>query len=132
MCGARVHRLARVVRRRPRRSRTHRATWRCQRSPSALRPPLGDGQQCRRPCGARLIAAGHSGTFYGRGMVSEIFDADAWDEVPGFELQDITYHRAKAHGTVRVAFDRPEVRNAFRPSTVDELYRVLDHARQSS
>src|SRR3546814_20027625 len=65
-------------------------------------------------------------------MVSEIFDADAWDAVPGFDLQDITYHRAKAHGTVRVAFDRPEVRNAFRPSTVDELYRVLDHARQSS
>ena len=30
---------------------------------------------------------------------------------------------------VRVAFDRPEVRNAFRPHTVDELYRVLDHAR---
>src|SRR5690606_23796140 len=33
---------------------------------------------------------------------------------------------------VRVAFDRPEVRNAFRPHTVDELYRVLDHARMSS
>jgi naphthoate synthase len=65
-------------------------------------------------------------------MVSELFDADAWDPVPGFDLQDITYHRAKAHGTVRVAFDRPEVRNAFRPSTVDELYRVLDHARQTS
>jgi naphthoate synthase len=65
-------------------------------------------------------------------MVSELFDADAWDPVPGFDLQDITYHRARAHGTVRVAFDRPEVRNAFRPSTVDELYRVLDHARQSS
>jgi naphthoate synthase len=65
-------------------------------------------------------------------MVSELFDAAAWDPVPGFDLIDITYHRAKAHGTVRVAFDRPEVRNAFRPSTVDELYRVLDHARQSS
>src|SRR5438128_5380292 len=65
-------------------------------------------------------------------MVSEIFDADAWDEVPGFELEDITYHRAKAHGTVRVAFDRPEVRNAFRPGTVDELHRVLDHARQTT
>jgi naphthoate synthase len=64
-------------------------------------------------------------------MVSELFDADAWDPVPGFDLTDITYHRARAHGTVRVAFDRPEVRNAFRPSTVDELYRVLDHARQS-
>ena len=65
-------------------------------------------------------------------MVSELFDADAWDPVPGFDLTDITYHRAKAPGTVRVAFDRPEIRNAFRPGTVDELYRVLDHARQSA
>ena len=32
---------------------------------------------------------------------------------------------------VRVAFDRPEVRNAFRPHTVDELYRALDHARRT-
>ena len=65
-------------------------------------------------------------------MVSELFDPDAWEEVPGFELQDLTYHRARGHGTVRVAFDRPEVRNAFRPQTVDELSRVLDHARQWS
>jgi len=64
--------------------------------------------------------------------VSEIFDAEAWEPVPGFDLEDITYHRARAHGTVRVAFDRPEVRNAFRPGTVDELYRVLDHARQTT
>jgi naphthoate synthase len=66
-------------------------------------------------------------------MVSELFDPDAWRPVAGFDdLVDITYHRSVAHGTVRVAFDRPEVRNAFRPGTVDELYRVLDHARQSS
>ncbi len=65
-------------------------------------------------------------------MISEIFDESSWDEVPGFDLSDITYHRAKNQGTVRVAFNRPEIRNAFRPSTVDELYRVLDHARQSS
>jgi naphthoate synthase len=65
--------------------------------------------------------------------VSEIFDPSAWHRVPGFEdLTDLTYHRAKAHGTVRVAFDRPEVRNAFRPGTVDELLRVLEHARTSS
>jgi len=63
--------------------------------------------------------------------VSELFDPDAWERVPGFELSDITYHRAVATGAVRVAFDRPEVRNAFRPGTVDELYRVLDHARQT-
>ena len=65
-------------------------------------------------------------------MVSETFDASKWFEVPGFDLQDITYHRAKEHGTVRIAFNRPEVRNAFRPATVDELYRALDHARQTS
>ncbi len=62
--------------------------------------------------------------------VSETFDPEAWDDVPGFEdLTDLTYHRAKAHGTVRIAFDRPDVLNAFRPHTVDELLRVLEHAR---
>jgi naphthoate synthase len=65
--------------------------------------------------------------------VSETFDPSAWDEVPGFEhLTDVTYHRATAHGTVRVAFDRPDVLNAFRPHTVDELLQVLDHARTSA
>ena len=66
-------------------------------------------------------------------MVSEIFDESKWDTIAGFEdLVDITYHRAREHGTVRVAFNRPEVRNAFRPGTVDELYRCLDHARMTS
>ena len=63
--------------------------------------------------------------------VSELFDPEAWREVPGFDLVDVTYHRHVSSGVVRVAFDRPEVRNAFRPATVDELYRVLDHARMS-
>ena len=62
-------------------------------------------------------------------MVSEIFDPEAWTDVEGFDFTDITYHRAKETGCVRIAFDRPEVRNAFRPKTVDELYRALDHAR---
>lgn len=66
-------------------------------------------------------------------MVSELFDPTAWRPVPGFEdFTDITYHRAVDQGTVRVAFNRPEIRNAFRPQTVDELYRALDHARMSS
>ncbi|HET8739486.1 MAG TPA: 1,4-dihydroxy-2-naphthoyl-CoA synthase [Acidimicrobiia bacterium] len=65
-------------------------------------------------------------------MVSEIFDSSLWDVVPGFDFTDITYHRAKDAGVARVAFDRPEVRNAFRPHTVDELYVALDHARQTS
>jgi naphthoate synthase len=65
--------------------------------------------------------------------VSETFDPEQWDAVPGFEdLTDLTYHRARAHGTVRIAFDRPAVLNAFRPHTVDELLRVLEHARTSS
>ena len=64
--------------------------------------------------------------------VSQLFDPTAWDEIDGFDFVDLTYHRAKSHGTVRIAFDRPEVRNAFRPQTVDELYRAVDHARMST
>jgi len=60
------------------------------------------------------------------------FDAALWKPVEGFDSTDITYHRAVADPVVRIAFDRPEVRNAFRPHTVDELYRALDHARRSS
>ena len=62
--------------------------------------------------------------------VSELFDPDRWEEVERFD--DITYHRAVDQGTVRIAFNRPEVRNAFRPHTVDELYTALDHARMTS
>ena len=64
-------------------------------------------------------------------MVSEIFDDSKWDEVEGFDFKDITYHRAKDQGTVRIAFNRPECRNAFRPQTVDELYQALQHAHVS-
>jgi naphthoate synthase len=64
-------------------------------------------------------------------FVSELFDPAAWQEVAGFDFTDITYHRASSTGAVRIAFHRPEVRNAFRPHTVDELYRALDHARMT-
>ncbi|MEM9364439.1 MAG: 1,4-dihydroxy-2-naphthoyl-CoA synthase [Planctomycetota bacterium] len=64
--------------------------------------------------------------------VSQIFDPDLWESVDRFEFHDITYHRAKHVGAVRIAFHRPEVRNAFRPQTVDELYAALDDARQRS
>ncbi len=74
--------------------------------------------------------------------VSDIFDPTRWRVVEGFDLEDMTYHRQverDADGkiirdlpTVRIAFDRPEIRNAFRPGTVDELYRIMDHARMSS
>ncbi|MCU1542438.1 MAG: 1,4-dihydroxy-2-naphthoyl-CoA synthase [Microbacteriaceae bacterium] len=65
--------------------------------------------------------------------VSELFDPSVWKPVAGFEtLTDITYHHDVAGRVARVAFNRPEVRNAFRPHTVDELYRALDDARQNS
>ncbi|MBB3037721.1 1,4-dihydroxy-2-naphthoyl-CoA synthase [Hoyosella altamirensis] len=65
------------------------------------------------------------------------FSPDLWEPVAGFDdLTDITYHRhvrdGQKRGTVRIAFDRPEIRNAFRPHTVDELYRTLEHARMTS
>lgn len=73
--------------------------------------------------------------------VSDTFDPTRWRVVSGFDFEDITYHRQVERGedgavlrdlpAVRIAFDRPEVRNAFRPGTVDELYRALDHARMT-
>jgi naphthoate synthase len=64
-------------------------------------------------------------------MVSECFDPDRWTAVTD-EFDDVTYHRANDIPAVRVAIDRPEVRNAFRPRTVDELHAALDHARKQS
>jgi naphthoate synthase len=73
-------------------------------------------------------------------QVSATFDPRVWREVTGFEdLTDVTYHRGVVRDevgerdlpVVRIAFHRPEVRNAFRPHSVDELYRVLDHARMT-
>src|SRR5829696_3320418 len=60
------------------------------------------------------------------------FQPGLWEAVTGLEFRDITYHRAVGLPVVRVAFNRPEVRNAFRPHTVDELYAALDHARMST
>jgi len=64
--------------------------------------------------------------------VSEIFDPERWRPVEAFDFRDVTYHRARDTGAVRIAFDRPAVRNAFRPGTVDELYDALDHAKRQT
>ncbi len=64
-----------------------------------------------------------------KNTISPIFDPREWIQVPGFNFKDITYHRNVNQGTVRIAFNRPEVRNAFRPQTVDELFTALEHAR---
>jgi naphthoate synthase len=63
-------------------------------------------------------------------MVSAIMDSDRWAPVDGFDGDDVTYHRATDTGAVRIAVDRPALRNAFRPKTVDELYVALDDARR--
>jgi naphthoate synthase len=66
-------------------------------------------------------------------QVSELFDAAIWQQVEGFENQtDITYHQHVSMGVVRIAFNRPEIRNAFRPKTVDELAASLEHAKNNS
>ncbi len=49
---------------------------------------------------------------------------DMWQRVK--EYEDITYH--KADGMARIAFNRPEKRNAFRPKTIDEMIDAYRHA----
>ena len=61
--------------------------------------------------------------------VSALFNPARWREVENFKFKDLTFHRAIEHGTVRIAVNRPEVRNAFRPRTVDELYKAFDAVR---
>lgn len=78
-----------------------------------------------------IVRAKTGGGVYIQPVISEHFDPAHWTQVEEFSFTDITYHRAVGQGTVRIAFDRPEVRNAFRPHTVDELYTALDHARQT-
>ncbi len=64
--------------------------------------------------------------------VSDLFDPAEWVLAPGAErFTDITSHLSRDGRIARIAFDRPEVRNAFRPHTVDELYQALDEARQN-
>jgi naphthoate synthase len=64
-------------------------------------------------------------------QVSQLFDSSIWHDVPGFtELNDVTYHKHMTLGIVRIAFNRPDVRNAFRPRTVDELAATLKHAAE--
>ncbi len=79
----------------------------------------------------RSLATTTSSPVYIQPVISEHFDPSRWTEVEELSFTDITYHRAVGQGTVRIAFDRPEVRNAFRPHTVDELYVALDHARST-
>jgi naphthoate synthase len=51
-----------------------------------------------------------------------------WKQVKAYE--DITYH--KCDGVARIAFDRPEVRNAFRPDTLLELQEAFRNAGEDT
>ena len=51
-----------------------------------------------------------------------------WQDIKKYE--DITFK--KANGVARIAFNRPEVRNAFRPKTVDELLEALIYCHESN
>ena len=53
-----------------------------------------------------------------------------WESVKSFT--DITYEKLEGEGIVKIAFNRPELRNAFRPHTVDELYIALKDASENS
>ncbi|MBC9928330.1 MULTISPECIES: 1,4-dihydroxy-2-naphthoyl-CoA synthase [unclassified Leucobacter] len=66
-------------------------------------------------------------------QVSELFDPSVWQPAPGSAgYTDITAHLSLDGRIARIAFNRPEVRNAFRPHTVDELYDALERARVNS
>ena len=52
-----------------------------------------------------------------------------WQVVPGFE--DIIYAKAD-EGIAKITINRPEVRNAFRPETVQEMQRAFDDARDDA
>lgn len=53
-----------------------------------------------------------------------------WKDVAEYDFKDITFK--KAHGVARIAFNRPEVRNAFRPNTVAELLKAFYDVREDS
>lgn len=53
-----------------------------------------------------------------------------WEVHAGLEFQDILYHQAE--GIAKITINRPKVRNAFRPETVQELSRALGRAHLDS
>ena len=65
-------------------------------------------------------------------MSSPIFNDNAWSEIKGYSFKDITLHKANSTGAVRIAFNRPDMRNAFRPLTVDELLTAFEWAHRQN
>jgi naphthoate synthase len=65
-------------------------------------------------------------------MISPLFDPNEWTEVTDLKFEDITFHKATETGAVRIAFNRPDLRNAFRPQTVDELLTALEWSHRQN
>ena len=66
-------------------------------------------------------------------MENQPFQPSLWTDLnDSFQFEDITYHRANNTPVLRIAFNRPNCRNAFRPQTVDELLVAFEHARTQS
>lgn len=65
-------------------------------------------------------------------MISPTFNPSLWEEVSDMTFEDVTFHRARHTGAVRIAFNRPDMRNAFRPQTVDELLICLEWAHRQN
>lgn len=64
-------------------------------------------------------------------MKNNPFDSSLWTDLTiQFKFVDITYHLSKDNTALRIAFNRPDCRNAFRPKTVDELLIAFEDARQ--
>ena len=53
-------------------------------------------------------------------------DIIKWQEVDNLGFQDVLYHQAE--GLAKITINRPEVRNAFRPETVEELSQAFRRA----
>ena len=53
----------------------------------------------------------------------------SWKAVPRFDFADIRYEHAD--GVAKITINRPEVRNAFRPETVNELIDAFRHAHMA-
>ena len=54
-----------------------------------------------------------------------------WNSIPTVrDFEDITYK--KHDGMARIAFNRPDVRNAFRPKTIFEMYAAFADAREDT
>lgn len=65
-------------------------------------------------------------------MISPLFDPTVWEQVKDFTFTDITLHRSLETGAARIAFNRPDLRNAFRPLTVDELLQAFEWANEQN